>query len=389
MVKRLFLPVLVYLFIPYGIAHAQMAQAPEVSLEKRIVQLEETVRSQQKMIAEQTSQIQALQAVVIEGKPSKAVYLPTKEEVDKKVNAGYGKLTLGGLFQGWYVNDDDADNTFRIRRTELKLAGEITEKLKWTVMFDPAQLREDLTRRSSLQDAYFTLGYIPKHKLDIGQFKIPVSEEGLRSSAKLDTIERSFLARNFGDRRDVGLMLTGDWDWLMYQAGVFNGEELNRLDVNDKKDFAWRAVLRPFRLNSTTNEILENLEVGMSQYYRNSNDSSVFSEKRRLAYEARWEYGRYSLKGEAALGQTGAAKLWGWYSQAGYYVIPEKLQGVFKFESYDPNERAALDRAHEATFGLNYFLESYHAKLQLNYVLRQGQDGLDDNQVLAATQIAY
>lgn len=389
MVKKTVLALFAFLFIRHGIIDAQVAQVPDMSLEKRVAQLEELVQSQQKVISEQTSQLQALQSVVAEKKPGETVYLPTKEDLGKKVNAGYGKLTLGGLFQTHYFIDHEGEDTARIRRTELKFSGQMSDKLGWTVMIDPAQQREDNTRNSPLQDAYFTLGYIPHHKLNIGQFKIPISEEGLRSSAKLDTIERSFLARNFGDKRDVGAMITGDWDWLMYQTGVFNGQEQNNLDVNDKKDFAWRTVLRPFRLNEVPDEALENLELGMAQYYRNSNDASVFSEKRRLAYEARWERGRYSLKSEAAVGQTATAKLWGWYGQAGYYFVPDKFQGVFKFESYDPNERAANDRAHEATFGANYFLDSYHAKLQLNYVLRQGQDSLDDNQILAAMQIAY
>jgi len=390
MIKKIFLTLLVFSFVPYGIVRAQMAPAAEVSLEKRMVLLEETVRSQQKTIAEQAAQIQALQSVVVERKPAEAVYLPTKEEIKKKADAGYGKLTLGGLFQGWYGWDHNTDDTARIRRTELKVAGEITDDLKWTVMIDPAQVREDLARLSVLQDAYFTLGYIPKHKFDMGQFKIPVSEEGLRSSAKLDTIERAFISRTFGDHRDIGAMVTGDWDFLMYQAGIFNGEEQNRLDVNDKKDFAWRTALRPFHLKAFENEVLKNLELGYSQYYRNSNDdSTVFTEKRRYGFEARWEYDRYSLKSELAWGQTAASPIWGWYGQGGYYILPEKLQGIFKFDSFEQNERAANDRAHDLTFGLNYFLDSYHAKLQLNYVLRQGQDDLNDNQVLAAMQIAY
>lgn len=358
-------------------------------LEQRIGALEKTIASQQTVIKEQTSQIQALQSVVAEKKPNETVYLPTKEELEKKVGVGYGKLTVGGLFQGWYSMSNDADDTARIRRTELKFAGEVNKDLRWTIMFDPSQLREDATRRSSLQDAYFTLGYVPRHKFDIGQFKIPHTEEGLRSSAKLETIERSFITRTFGDKRDIGIMMTGDWDWLMYQAGVFNGQEQNNLDVNDKKDLAWRAVLRPFRSGSSQHEVLKNVELGISQYYRNSNDSSVFTEKRRMGFEARWEYGRYSLKGEAAYGQTAAAPLWGWYTQGGYFLLPDKLQGVLKFDSFDQNERASEDRAHDLTAGLNYFLDSYHAKLQLNYVRREGQGSLDDNQILSAIQVAY
>ncbi|MBI4115631.1 MAG: hypothetical protein HY447_03545 [Candidatus Omnitrophica bacterium] len=359
------------------------------AMEGKIEKLNEVISHQQAFIENQASQIKALQSAIGEGKPTETVYLPTKEELDRKVNVGAEKLTMGGLLQGWYTYAREQDDMARVRRTELKFAGEITKDLKWTVMIDPVQVREDNTRRSILQDAYFTFGYIPKHKIDIGQFKIPVSEEGLRSSAKLDTIERAFISRTFGDHRDIGAMLTGDWDFIMYQGGIFNGEEQNRLDVNDKKDYAWRVVLRPFRFKGLENEVLKDLELGMSQYYRDSNDSTVFTEKRRFGYEARWEYDRYSLKGEAAFGQTAASPIWGWYGQAGYYLIPKKLQGILKVDSFEQNERAPDDRANDFTLGLNYFLDDYHAKFQLNYVLRQGQDDLNDNQVIGAVQVAY
>ncbi|MBI1978200.1 MAG: hypothetical protein HYS55_05555 [Candidatus Omnitrophica bacterium] len=402
MVRRILFSLFFVLFLSVPCAFCVVEGPSDLSarmakLEEKVGGLERTVSSQQtviteqaSVITEQASQIQVLKSVITEKKPTEAVYLPTKAEMDKKVDVGYGKLTVGGLFQGWYSHGSKFDDTARIRRTELKFAGEIVNKLNWTIMIDPVQVREDNTRRSVLQDAYLTLGYIPKHKLDIGQFKIPVTEEGLRSSAKLDTLERAFITRTFGDHRDVGVMLTGDWDFAMYQFGVFNGQEQNNLDINDKKDFAWRIVGRPFRLKEIENEIFKNLELGYSQYYNHSADSisTAQPEKSRYGFEARWEYDRYSLKSEVAWGQTAAAPVWGWYGQAGYYVIPKLLQGVIKYDVYEPNERASFDKARELTFGLNYFLDSYHAKFQLNYVFKEGQDSLGDNQVLGGVQVA-
>ncbi|MBI4003787.1 MAG: hypothetical protein HY353_02085, partial [Candidatus Omnitrophica bacterium] len=224
------------------------------------------------------------------------------------IHVGQGTLKVGGLFQGWALWDGNDNDRFRIRRTELKFAGDVLgdERFKYTVMIDPVQVQEDNTRRTVLQDAFFTLDkidWLPHHKIDLGQYKLPLTEEGLRSSAKLDFAERSFIGRTFGDQRDVGAMLTGEWPALTYQAGVFNGSGQNQSDANDGKDLAGRVVLRPLKAWELVGEAPElgQLEVGMAGYYRH--DRGTTREKKRLAYEVRYDYKRLSLKSEYAFGQ--------------------------------------------------------------------------------------
>ena len=50
-----------------------------------------------------------------------------EEEVSDKsvIRVGHGTLRLGGLFQGWALWDGNDNDRFRIRRTELKFAGDI------------------------------------------------------------------------------------------------------------------------------------------------------------------------------------------------------------------------------------------------------------------------
>ena len=149
------------------------------------------------------------------------------------IHVGQGTLKVGGLFQGWAFWDGNDNDRARIRRTELKFAGDILgdERFKYTVMIDPVQVQEDNTRRSVLQDAFFTVDhmpFLPHHKLDLGQYKLPLTEEGLRSSAKLDTAERSLIGRTFGDQRDIGAMLTGDWPYMMYQLGCLTAPARTR-----------------------------------------------------------------------------------------------------------------------------------------------------------------
>lgn len=330
-----------------------------------------------------------------------------KDVGDKSViHVGQGTLKVGGLFQGWAVWDGDANDRARIRRTELKFAGDILgdEQFKYTVMIDPVQVQEDNTRRSVLQDAFFTINeipWLPHHKVDLGQYKLPLTEEGLRSSAKLDTAERSFIGRTFGDQRDIGAMLTGEWPYATYQVGIFNGSGQNQADANDEKDLAGRIVARPLKVLDAFAEVpdLGQLEVGIAGYHRPVHGSTF--NKKRLGYEARYEYENLALKWEYMFGQgtagsnattENATKATGWYAQAGYTLDPwmPNLQAVLKFESWDPNELVSLDKERDLTVGLNYFIAKHNAKAQLNWVHRDEQGAeITNDQLIGAFQYAF
>jgi len=331
-----------------------------------------------------------------------------KDIGDKSViRVGQGTLKVGGLFQGWALWDGNDNDRFRIRRTELKFAGDILgdERFTYTIMIDPSQVLEDGSRDSPLQDAFFTIDqipFLPHHKIDLGQYKLPMTEEGLRSSAKLDTAERSFIGRTFGDQRDIGAMLTGEWPYVTYQLGIFNGSGQNQSDPNDQKDLAGRVVLRPLKALELTRTDwdLGAFEVGVAGYHRPVHGSTL--NKKRLGYEARYEFQNLSLKWEYLFGQgtrsgavssaENATKATGWYAQAGYTLAPwwPKLQGVVRFESFDPNELASLDQERDLTLGLNYFIERHNAKAQLNWVHKDEQgDDVGNDQVIAAFQYAF
>src|SRR5581483_1586963 len=88
-----------------------------------------------------------------------------------------------------------------------------------------------------------------------GQFKPGIGEEGLRSSAQLDFVERSFIGF-LADSRDLGASVHGTWwdDRFQYWVGVFDGagnylqsagQFQNRADDNSNKDLNYRMLVRP------------------------------------------------------------------------------------------------------------------------------------------------
>lgn len=211
-----------------------------------------------------------------------------------------GIMTLGGLVQVWWytIQNDNLDyyapnvllkgpnevfdnDSFRIRRAELRLNLDITEDINAVFMFDPAggdeantfpgmptnqgvigkgfvgggpevgldDLRQFfalqeaesalqnglVTRRNMqegfmkpnrvVQDAYinFHPPWLKNHDITVGQFKPPSGEEAYRNSGQLDFVERAMI-NQFGNQRDLGAMVHGSW-WdnrFQYWLGAFD-----------------------------------------------------------------------------------------------------------------------------------------------------------------------
>lgn len=315
-----------------------------------------------------------------------SLFSPSAAKADG-VSVGSGTLKMNGLLQIWFVHDPAASsqNTFRLRRSEIKLSGKIIPKIEWGVMVDPAKELKvngaavDPTSKI-LQDLYFQLGFIPRHQISLGQFKIPVSEEGRRSSSLLDTIERSVMSRSFGDKRDIGIQIAGQFSRWEYRVGLFNGEGSNQTDKNDQKDYTGLLIFKP----------IQGLEVG-GVGYRGSAGSSA-SDKNRYGAEIRYQYRSLSIKGEALWAKDGGAYANGWQVFIGYFLIPKRLQGVVRFEGFDPDQGRLNDKEHDLTIGVNGFLAGRNAKIQMNYVHKEFQpsaSGSGTNQLALAMQVAF
>lgn len=385
-----FLLVAVAAFIPSVLEAASSEALINLLVKKGLITEQELAQVETEL---ETAHPEAVKSAADVSKPIEERIEKLEEGLANKtiVHVGKGNLKVGGLFQGWSLWDGDATDRFRIRRAELKFSGDIlgNERFLYTVMIDPSQVTEDGTRKSVLQDAYFTIGkipFLPHHAFQLGQFKLPSEEEGNRSSAKLDFAERSFVGRNIGDKRDIGAMLAGMWPYVDYYAGVFNGAGQNASDTDDRKDLAGKIVLKPL----AGLENWGNLELDTFGYYRPGYGTG-YSEKKRLGWGARYEWQQVSLKGAYVSFRDGTVPGYGWYGQAGYYLISKKLEAVMRYEGYDPNELAANDAGRDYTLGLNYFIDKHNAKMQINWVHKdeRSDNEINNDQVIAALQYAF
>ena len=315
---------------------------------------------------------------------------PAQTATPNTVETGIGKVKFTGLVQGWFAAGDQGFNdTFRMRRAEMRFSGDIMPNVRWSIMFDLAKALSVNSSSTTIdgvpvvrtvginqasrifQEAYITLSHFKKANIQFGQFKIPVSHEGLQSSAALDTVERALFLTDrargggLGDARDIGVMAFGPLsDQIDYQLGIFNGagESQNDVDQNEQKTAAGRFVFRP--------SILKGLQIGGSGAFGIGTNSPSLR-RDRLGAELVYTRGSFRIKSELMTGVDGDIHRRGYYAHFGYRVHP-KVEGIFRFDMFDPDIRSETSAAsateRDYIGGINYFIKENNFKLQFNYI---------------------
>ncbi|HJV21281.1 MAG TPA: porin [Holophagaceae bacterium] len=183
------------------------------------------------------------------------------------VTPAAAQAKVGGLVQVWWnittpedVRNNTAatkyynlrgefkENTFAIRRVELKFSGKITDDVEYEAMIDPSQ---NITTTAGpantlniLQDANITWKSGVGFDVKMGQMKAFQTYEGLNSSSELMLVERSQMGRTIGDVRQRGIAaIYGYGDPKDFAGkivlGAFNGA-VKQNDGNAQKDFVAR-----------------------------------------------------------------------------------------------------------------------------------------------------
>jgi hypothetical protein len=333
--------------------------------------------------------------------------LPEKLSVGKSG----GHFRPGLLLQFWTLFSREAGEdslTFRMRRAELKVQGDIVPELvTYSLMIDPAKMLEfrstevpvegqepEPTAPGSvtvqqpassapytvLQDYFITLQseYVD---FSMGQFKIPVSLEGVTSSSKIVLPERSLASRAYGDRREIGLRFEKKiGDYFGYHAGIYHGSGQNRLDNDVDKDAALR--LEAYPLEGITLAAVGYATVG------DRDDSS----RDRLEFDARYDANSILVQGEYIHGWDaaggGATEGHAWYAMAGYTFL-DSIQPVFRFGQVDLNLDTEDDSVMQFEGGVNYLFRKHEAKLGLVASFLHPETGPKHTDLLLAAQVGF
>jgi hypothetical protein len=482
--KKSFCIAMLSVALPLGLyAEDFVTKADLETLKKEISEL----RGENKVLKEKMTPVQSSVSKVIDAKYGPGAAVATKS----------GKLTMSGLLQVWYysikndhkglfndnqVNDiadtnETLDNdSFRIRRSEIKFSFDITKNITGVIMIDPSREAQSFPSFPSnqggfkrtangptsgavanvqggvgaaprlFQDAYIVYkGIVPHHEFQIGQYKPPFSEEGLRSSAGLDFVERSFVGQ-MGDNRDMGGHVRGFWvdERVQYWMGVFDGagnmlgsggQQQNRSDDNDDKDFLGRVSFRPVWKNKTWG----NLELGGAVQFgrhgesgttnpidfginglnrlptwgtRYTANASYLPGGKVSGWWTRGEWARYKdrnapgavidllgndIDGNGTQDYAKPVTVQGWTISTGYKLsdstfaasLPKwfkPFEFAFRYDTFQNVLVADLNKSDHTdvfatqvyTGGVNYYLSGNNAKIQLNYNRVIDPDGRDN-----------
>ncbi len=308
--------------------------------------------------------------------------LPGTAEADQEepTPQANSSVKLNGYVQVRYTHYwDTGTDGFRIRRARLVFKGEILKNVNFKLQVDGA-------RSPILLDAAVEISSIPYATLSFGQFKVPFSLENLTSSSALDlvnrtqTVEQLCPAQDIGAAgRDIGVTVHGKFSIVEYTLGVFNGSGINRTDMNDQKDMVGRLVFRPFNF----------FTLGVSHYI---GDQRIFGGARvnrdRTGVDVFLSRGPAFLKGEYIFARDDQYERSGWYVRGAYSFIPEKLQALINYDSYDLGLALAGNRRDALTLGVNWYF-SQKTKLQINYAHHRDEFSDSSYDVLLAQFQAY
>jgi len=264
-----------------------------------------------------------------------------------------------------------------IRRARLDIRGDVHARWEYRLQLDFAGSPKILDAYAVYKPFYFL-------KVQVGQFKIPMSPDNLVSSSKMEFIDRSQITEALVSRsrdvlgnhngRDIGVMLSGnvmkyrDRYLVEYFVAGFNGQGVNTTDKNESKDFTGRLLVHP----------VKGFDIGAAyysgyDYFIMKPDTGNF---RRLRYsgEAAYTKGRLTLKGEFMSGDDGNIKRQGYFAQAGFFIWPKRIQLLARYDEFDPDIRKGKDISSWYVGGINIFFNEY-ARLGINYILKNEEGG--------------
>jgi len=345
-------------------------------------------------------------------KSGQVAYTPGKGLTASSAD-GTSKMHIGGYAQLIYRYTDfdapgkDPKSDFDIRRFKLVVDGNVFSKNFGY------RLQGDVSSGWRTEDVYIKYTFAPVLTLQGGQYKPPQARQELTGAGKQLFPERSLANDTFNLGRDQGIQAAGSFaDKLVeYRLGLFNGNGPNtsnpddnhmvagRIDINPLgayamdeagwpvekplinlgASFAWEKVTGADVGGNfnTDNDVLD-VALGLDAFDAASFAAAYGDDLTWLLWTANlnatWlgatfaaEY--YALNADPQLGSDWDAD--GYYVQAGYQVIPNKLELGVRYaaiESTEANASAKFDKS-ETQFGANYYFAKHGLKLQSDITL--------------------
>jgi phosphate-selective porin OprO/OprP len=298
------------------------------------------------------------------------------------------------------VGDERGD--FRIRRAKTKFEGWVyTKKLTYELQMNWADTS------NALEDAVVNYDFKGDKSIQLkaGQFKVPFGRQELTSSGSQQFVDRATVSNTFALGRDIGVQLHGlaaggKIDW---RVGAFNGAGRNRsTNDNDEYQYNARVSFEPFgevKYSEGDFDSTDRPLFGLALQYQ-SNDKHGASTADDLDQEIVGGDLTFKFKGFSVFvdyyDATNAPEIAGDFDsegitfQAGYFVIPQKLELAVRYSVYDPTSLVDNDDRIEQGLAFGYFWNKHNHKLQADFrELENERTDIKDRELRVQYQIIF
>jgi phosphate-selective porin OprO and OprP len=258
-----------------------------------------------------------------------------------------------------------------------------------------------------LDDAFMNYRLLDEVQIRVGQFKTPFVRQEMISDGNLQLVDRSIVADNFKQGRDIGAMLHGKFagGLLTYGVGGFGGAGQSTPRTSNNNALVGRIAVNPFGEMAYSEADLDAakkplMTVGAS-YLKNTlqkTGATAFADvdPKATAYfgkgwlgtgvgkfgntekvdvnsvgiDAAFKWQGLSIQGEYLLGQAdgqitnNTLRAQGFYAQAGYCIIPSKLEAAVRYSFMDQDRDKSNDLQSEIAGGLSYYFDKHNLKIQ-------------------------
>ncbi|HEY6071855.1 MAG TPA: porin [Anaerolineales bacterium] len=368
--------------------------------------------------------------------------------VDYKLGKGFTftssdekfQLSIGGRIQPRYTYTDAEAvsgsaqdvSEWKVRRTKIYFGGyAYSRDLTYRVQL----ALENGGNAKLLDDAYLNYRFGNYLNIQAGQFKIPFTRQELISDASLQFVDRANAVDAFKPSYDMGMMASGSiaGGMIAYNAGIFGGTGQSTARARNNNAYAARLVANPLGPVGYSEADLAGSAKPLASvgggYFRNSlkrSAATVFeSVTPSYASATGWlgkgaaatfdntdvididQFGAdavflwkgLSIQGEYLWGQAEGGtsgrslRARGMYAQAGYFIVPKRLEAAARYSHLDPNRAVSNDIQAETQGAISYYFTGHYLKVQADYsnIHKQVSSGnsTDDKQVRVQAQIVF
>lgn len=344
-----------------------------------------------------------------------AAYTPDNEKYALGIKSPDGNYSLnfGAMMQFRYTfkdNDEDFGGTdkqdINLRRARAYFGGNIYSKIvHYYVELDADKFNVGLRN--------FYVYWTPLEELNamIGYFKVPFNRQRMASSSKLLLQDRSIASEEFDQDRETGFDIYGKpFDGYMeYHAAVFQGagEKFSGLGNTDNElMYVLSARYNPFGKYDYSDETdvkySDKLKatIGASVAFNAKDGDKKLENTDTIAgvvdlgvkYRGFSWNNEYYVRTEDPEDDGDSIDSDGFFTQAGYFVIPKKLEVAARYSMLDPNNDVSNDLQREYTWGINYYFRAHRSKIQADFghfVTDGEEEDKKENRIRVQYQIIF